>query len=227
MHQVDRADPANNARRERKKRQTRDALIEAALELFEAKGYEQTAIHEITDAVDVSERTFFRYFASKEDLVLSFVRDLQDVMTEELTARPPAEEPLVALRNAFRLAVERLSMSSGIGRGPGYPSVTKLIDSSPALLAANLRFFQEHSEHLARVLAERERVDPATDLRPRVLVGVFGSMVSMASHDCRVSGEYGGKQLVAAFDAYASQFVPALAGHWEAREAAGPAQATP
>src|SRR5579875_2587631 len=62
-------------RRERKKRQTRDALLHAALGLFEAKGYEQTAIHEITDAVDVSERTFFRYFASKEDLVLSFAKD--------------------------------------------------------------------------------------------------------------------------------------------------------
>jgi AcrR family transcriptional regulator len=224
MHQVDRTDPVHGARRERKKRQTRDALIEAALKLFEAKGYEHTAIHEITDAVDVSERTFFRYFASKEDLVLSFVRDLQEVLTEQLAARPPAEEPLMALRNAFRLSVERLSMNSGIGHGPGYPSVSKLIDSSPTLLAANLRFFHEKGEHLARVLAEREGVDPATDLRPRVLVGVFGSMLSMASHDCRAGGEQGGEQLVAAFDAYASQLVPALAGHWEAREAAGPAQ---
>ena len=217
-------DPAQGARRERKKRQTRDALIEAALGLFEAKGYEHTAIHEITDAVDVSERTFFRYFASKEDLVLSFVRGLQDALTTELAARPPAEEPLVALRNAFRLALEQLSESSGISHGPCYPSVSKLIDSSPALLAANLRFFHEQSEHLARVLAEREGVDPATDLRPRVLIGAFGIMLSMASHDCRASGEYGGKQLVAAFDAYASQLVPALAGHWGASEAAGRAQ---
>jgi AcrR family transcriptional regulator len=227
MHQLERTDPAQGARRERKKQQTRDALIEAALELFEAKGYEHTAIHEITDAVDVSERTFFRYFAGKEDLVLSFVRDLLEVLTTELAARPPAEEPLVALRNAFRLSVERLSCSSGIGRGPGYPSVTKLIDSSPALLAANLRFFHDHTEHLARVLAERERVDPATDLRPRVLIGVFGVMLSMASHDCRTGEEYGGRQLVAAFDAYASQLVPALAGHWEAHEPAAPAQVTP
>jgi transcriptional regulator GlxA family with amidase domain len=56
---------SEEARRDRKKRQTRDALIDAALELFEAKGYEHTAVHEITEAVDVAERTFFRYFASK------------------------------------------------------------------------------------------------------------------------------------------------------------------
>ena len=61
---------AESHRRERKKRQTRDALVHAALKLFDAKGYEHTAVREITDAVDVSERTFFRYFANKEDLAV-------------------------------------------------------------------------------------------------------------------------------------------------------------
>ena len=63
----------DESRRRRKKRQTRDALIDTALDLFETKGYEHTAVHEITDAIDVAERTFFRYFASKEDLALFFV----------------------------------------------------------------------------------------------------------------------------------------------------------
>ena len=88
-------------RRERKKRQTREALLHAALELFDAKGYEHTAVREITDAVDVSERTFFRYFASKEDLAMSFVRDARGVMLEALAERPAEEEPLTALRNAM------------------------------------------------------------------------------------------------------------------------------
>ena len=75
-------------RRERKKRQTRDALVHAALTQFNAKGYEHTAVREITDAVDVSERTFFRYFANKEDLVLSFIGDSTDAFIRELAARP-------------------------------------------------------------------------------------------------------------------------------------------
>src|SRR5258708_8808556 len=85
-------------RRERKKRQTREALIRAALELFDAKGYEHTAVREITDAVDVSERTFFRYFASKEDLAVSFAKDWTDAILAALVARPAAEEPLAARR---------------------------------------------------------------------------------------------------------------------------------
>src|SRR6201990_2785722 len=75
-------------RRERKKRQTREALVRAALELFDAKGYEHTAVREITDAVDVSERTFFRYFDNKEHVVLSFLKDATDSFVREVAARP-------------------------------------------------------------------------------------------------------------------------------------------
>ena len=121
-------------RRQRKKQRTRDALIEAAMELFTAKGYDRTAVREITDAVDVSERTFFRYFASKEDLMLSFVRDGMTAFAQALAARPPSEEPLTAARNAFQISLRELS--GGTGDAPSYLSVMRLIDSTPALLAA-------------------------------------------------------------------------------------------
>ncbi|CAM3987140.1 TetR/AcrR family transcriptional regulator [Kibdelosporangium persicum] len=58
-------------RRERKKQRTRQALVEAAIELFETKGYEETTVAQIAEAADVSTRTFFLHFAAKEDVLLA------------------------------------------------------------------------------------------------------------------------------------------------------------
>src|SRR6266571_6001605 len=110
MNRVQQAVPD---RRQRKKQVTKDALIEAALELFAAKGYDHTAVHEITDAVDVSERTFFRYFASKEDLVLSFVREGTAAFAEALAPRPAQEEPLAAARHALQNSIRELDGDAG------------------------------------------------------------------------------------------------------------------
>src|SRR5215469_9751202 len=142
-------------RRERKKRQTREALVRAALELFDAKGYEQTHVREITDAVDVSERTFFRYFASKEDLALSFARDWTDAMLKSLEARPVSEDPLTAMRAAF--CESALAQSAdGDGEAPSYLLVANLIDSTPSLLAQHLRYMHDRDDEIVAVLAARE-----------------------------------------------------------------------
>ncbi|MDX6335962.1 MAG: hypothetical protein QOG05_3302 [Streptosporangiaceae bacterium] len=208
------ADPGPG-RRQRKKQLTRDALIEAAMDLFAAKGYDRTAVHEITDAVDVSERTFFRYFASKEDLVLSFVRDGATAFAEALAARPPQEEPLTAARHAFQASLRRLPGDTG--DVASYLSVMELIDSTPALLAAYLRYIHDHDHEIIRVLAEREGVDPVTDRRPRVLAAMIGALVFLANRDWRAGGDPSAEAMSAAFDAYAGEVTSALSGHWSAR----------
>ncbi|HEY7014068.1 MAG TPA: TetR family transcriptional regulator [Streptosporangiaceae bacterium] len=201
----------DQGRRERKKQRTREALIAAAMELFAAKGYEHTAVHEITDAVDVAERTFFRYFASKEDLVLSFVRDGMAAFAEALAARPAEEEPLTAARHAFLASLRQLTTSEEM---PPYLSVLRLIDATPALLAAYLRYIHEHDEQVIAVLAQREGVDPVTDPRPRLLAAVIGALAFLANRDLRASGEESPQAMAAAFDVYADQVIPALTGHW-------------
>jgi AcrR family transcriptional regulator len=202
--------PATEGRRERKKQRTRDALIEAAMELFAAKGYDRTTVHEITDAVDVSERTFFRYFASKEDLALSFVRDGAATFATALAARPPDEEPLTAARAAFHISLRQLA-----GNLPSYLSVIRLIETTPALLAAHLRYVHEHDDEIIQVLAEREGV-AATDPRPRVLAAVIGSVVFLANRDWLAAGRQDPEAMAAAFDGYADALRPALAGRWAA-----------
>jgi len=199
-------------RRERKKQRTRDALIDAAMELFAAKGYDRTTVREITDAVDVSERTFFRYFASKEDLVLSFVRDGLTGFAEALMARPAEEDPLTAARNAFGDSLRQRAADDG----PSYLSVVGLIESTPVLMAAYLRYVHDHDDELTQIIAQREGIDPATDRRPQVLAAVIAALVFLANRDWRDGDDQSPEAMAAAFDAYAGQVVPALTGRWTA-----------
>jgi AcrR family transcriptional regulator len=197
-------------RRQRKKQRTRDALVSSAMRLFTDQGYEHTAIHEITDAVDVSERTFFRYFASKEDLMLSFIRDGQDAFAEALAARPAEEEPLTAVRNAYHLSLRSLLAEPN---PPSFLAVMRLVDSTPALLAAYLRCVHDRDWEIVEILARREGVDSA-DRRPTVLAAVVGALVFQANRDWEASGSESLDDMQAYFDAYAEVLLPALSGHW-------------
>ncbi|MFI7064707.1 TetR family transcriptional regulator [Kribbella sp. NPDC050124] len=100
-------------RREQHKAATRGALQEAALRMFEERGYTETTVRDIADAAGVTERTFFRYFRSKEDLVLGEVLDLLPVLTEHIRSRPAGEPPYTAVLNAL-LAVAA-KRSGGVG----------------------------------------------------------------------------------------------------------------
>jgi AcrR family transcriptional regulator len=202
-------------RRERKKRQTRDALVHAALTLFDAKGYDHTAVREITDAVDVSERTFFRYFANKEDLALSFIRAGSAALMRELAARPADEPPLTALGNAFRVSLGELTADEAQPGGESlYLRVIMLILTTPTLLAAHLGVRNDEDEEIVRVLAEREGVDPAADLRPRIAAAVFGGLVFTAHQAWQTEGDGSVAAMLAAYVACADQLPSAIGGHW-------------
>src|SRR5690348_13448220 len=94
--------------RERKKQRTRDALIRAALELFTEQGYEATTIDEIAEAVNVSQRTYFRYFANKEDVAFAVQEMVEARFLQELRERPADEAPLTALRSAVMAAWDEI-----------------------------------------------------------------------------------------------------------------------
>jgi AcrR family transcriptional regulator len=83
--------------RARKKHYTQVAIEEAALRLFEQRSYEQTSIQDIADAVMVSPRTFFRYFASKEELLVAPTQRIVQAGIRSLQRVSPAEPPLSAL----------------------------------------------------------------------------------------------------------------------------------
>ncbi len=87
--------------RERKKRLAQATIEEAALRLFQQHGYEQTSIQDIADAVMMSPRTFFRYFASKEEILFSPTQALLSDGIEYIQSLSPAEKPLPALTATF------------------------------------------------------------------------------------------------------------------------------
>lgn len=87
--------------RERKKARTSQALEDAALELFVTKGFDATTIDEIADAVEVSPRTFFRYFSCKEEVLFAEDAGRDDELAAFLASRPPGESSLEKLRAAL------------------------------------------------------------------------------------------------------------------------------
>ncbi|MCJ1677502.1 TetR family transcriptional regulator [Streptomyces sp. APSN-46.1] len=201
--------------RERKKRRTRDALLRAALLLFTSQGYEQTTVDEITDAVAVSQRTFFRYFANKEEVAFAVQDLVESHFVAALRARPAAEGPLEALRNAvletWDTVGEALSETVPVDL---YMRTYRLIESTPALLAVHLRRSTELEERIARLIAARERLDMDADPRPRVAVAAFSGVM-------RVTGRLWGQgedTSVAAIrrmtEHYLDQIGPALASEW-------------
>jgi AcrR family transcriptional regulator len=88
-------------RREENKLRTRSALERAAARLFEEQGFGATTVRDIAAAAGVGERTFFRYFPSKEDLVLQETRDLIPGLMRLVRARPAEESLLTALCEAI------------------------------------------------------------------------------------------------------------------------------
>ena len=85
--------------RERKKRQTREALVRAALELFVERGYDATTLAEIAEAAGVSTRTIFAYFPSKEDILFATLQTMRDALARALAERPGGKDALTTLRD--------------------------------------------------------------------------------------------------------------------------------
>ncbi|MGX1561691.1 TetR family transcriptional regulator [Streptomyces sp. NPDC055506] len=201
--------------RERKKQRTRDALLRAALELFATRGYDETTVDDIAAAVDVSQRTFFRYFAGKEETAFFVPRLAEGLVVQALQMRPPGEAPLEALRRAVLESWDTISEAvEEIVPIDLHLRVYRVIESTPALFAAHLRRSAELEEQLARIIAEREGLDVDADPRPRIVVALFGGVIRVTERLWSAGDELslaGMRQLTTT---YLDQVGPALAGNW-------------
>ncbi|MFJ9696517.1 TetR family transcriptional regulator [Kitasatospora sp. NPDC101183] len=149
---------------ERKRRLVADELAQAALELFTRKGFDAVTVDEIAADAGVSKRTFFRYFASKEDVIVHVLAELGADMRAELASRPPEEPPSVALRHAVAVSVTSCTDHPDQAR-----RVVRLILDTPALYARFLERQAQWREELAAELATR--TGSADGLHPRLAAG--------------------------------------------------------
>ncbi len=176
-----------SGRRERKKRKTREALEKAALKLFREKGYDQTTIREITEEVDVSPRTFFRYFPTKEAVLFGDWAEGLDLIRDLILSRPPGEPPLATL---YRAALELADMDRK--NEPRLMLVRRLAERSRRIgdFERNV-VYPGFEKAVAEALAERMGVCADTDPRPRMLAAVAVAAWTTAR---RMWMESGGKR---------------------------------
>ena len=159
--------------RERKKQQRRAAIQAEALRLFAEQGYDATTCEQIAAGADVSPATFFRYFTTKEDVVLQ--DDYDALLTASLHERPLDEPPVVAVRRALASAFAQLYLTD---EDP-IRARTQLILSVPALRARMYEQVRDAETTLAGELGARSGTDPG-DLRVRVVAAALAAALTTA-----------------------------------------------
>jgi AcrR family transcriptional regulator len=159
--------------RERKKARTRASLREHALRLFREQGYAATTVEQIAAAAEVSPSTFFRYFPTKEDVVLQ--DDMDTRVLEALDRQPPEMSPIAAIRAAWRDAMA----SFGPEELETFRVSTELSLAVPEIRARAMDEFARTIDVMGEVIARRAGRS-ARDMNARVLVGaVIGVIMSV------------------------------------------------
>ncbi|MGC9156019.1 MAG: TetR family transcriptional regulator [Ferrimicrobium sp.] len=133
---------------EERKERTRMMLTEAAAELFVLKGFDQTTVEEIAQAAGISPRTFFRYFATKDEVVMSFLWLKVDKLLGSLAVRPKEEELLESVQVVFR-------SSEADGNVERDRQLLRLLATTPSLRARWLIDGWESAVRLRPIIAER------------------------------------------------------------------------
>jgi AcrR family transcriptional regulator len=152
--------------RERKKAQTRTALTAAAIRLSIERGSpDRVTVEEISEAADVSPRTFFNYFSSKEDAILGVDPERRAALRTELELRPEDESPAEALRAALHASAEDFDLN-----GELWAQRLQLVREHPALSAGYVASFADFERGMVEAMAARLDMDPDADLYPAVVV---------------------------------------------------------
>lgn len=171
-------------RRSRKKSKTHAALVQAGAELFASRGFDETTTLDIAERADVSQRTLFRHFPSKEAVLYGDMDEVLFALRDSLAARPPDEPVLTVVHRAvtslaenFEKHRERRLLQARLAAS--YPSVS-------AYSRATVQLGWERE--IIAATAARLGVDPLVDPRPEIIAGATMSAVRVATRQWTMSG---------------------------------------
>jgi AcrR family transcriptional regulator len=185
-------EPVQLGLRERKKQQTRQLIAETARRLFGERGFEAVPVAEIARAADVSEKTVFNYFPTKEDLVYWRLEAFEAELLQTIREREPGESVLAGFRR-FILGQRGLLGRHDPEAREQLTALTRMITQSPALLRREGEVFAGYTVTLAALIAEETGAGD-DDLRPRVaahaMIGVHQALIDYTRRRI-VAGELG------------------------------------
>ncbi|MET7332003.1 TetR family transcriptional regulator [Nonomuraea sp. NPDC005650] len=152
--------------RELQRRRVHDAISTAAISLFLERGFDEVPVTEVAAAAGVSKPTLFKYFPTKEDLVLHRIADHQGEAARVVRGRESGELPLDALRRHFLDGLARRDPVTGLNDHPGVVAYHRMVFSTPSLAARVLQYMSQDERALAEALAEL-----ADDLTAELVAG--------------------------------------------------------
>jgi AcrR family transcriptional regulator len=179
--------------RERKKQRTRTQLIDAAVQLCLLQGYDNTTVEQIAAAADVSPRTFSRYFATKDAVVVALLEELVDAVATTMAELPDEVPPLEAIRRAHVMVLNEVAAGARQDLTRDRVAlILRIINSAPDLKFAAAAFRPDESE---QILAKRMGV-AETDRRLQLVTSLWTSLILTAWGDLGADGAELGPELM-------------------------------
>jgi AcrR family transcriptional regulator len=167
----------------RKQDVVRSAIWDAAIDLFAGRGFEETTVDEIARAAGVSTRTFFRYFASKADLMGQGMTTYRTLLSTAVRAAPSALSPMQVLRHTVQ------KIAADAAGQPRTRQIVAIAGASPAAREAQLARRGEVENELAEAFAARIRTAPDDTVSARLLAAVTLAVVDVTFRVWSKSGE--------------------------------------
>ena len=158
----------------RKQQLVRNAIFDAAIDLFAVKGFDETTVEEVAQAAGVSRRSFFRYFASKDDLLAQNVVRYGFALTQAISECPATFTPFEIVRKTI------LAVAKQTAAHPRTRQIIEISERSISARQAHSSRMMEVEDSVAKAFAKRLRSGSKDELKPRLLASLTLSVMNVA-----------------------------------------------